>query len=148
MRSGPYSSISRSFCSSSATSDLMRCMVSSWLSDGEDHIGRASTRNHKLPPYADLRPTFDPRFRIEDLVEKRRDVLRYARSLPRGPRRNQLRQTAASLRTLFNNNGCLSNRDSNLGGFGFKLSLWRFTFLNYTKSTKYEALEKKCRLQA
>jgi hypothetical protein len=28
------------------------------------------------------------------------------------------------------------------GGFGFKLSLWRFTFLNYTKSTKYEALEK------
>jgi hypothetical protein len=28
------------------------------------------------------------------------------------------------------------------GEFGFKLSLWRFTFLNYTKSTKYEALEK------
>src|SRR6266404_6250707 len=28
------------------------------------------------------------------------------------------------------------------GKFGFKLSLWRFTFLNYTKSTKYEALEK------
>jgi hypothetical protein len=26
--------------------------------------------------------------------------------------------------------------------FGFKLSFWRFTFLNYTKSTKYEALEK------
>ena len=28
------------------------------------------------------------------------------------------------------------------GEFGFKLSLWRFTFLNYTKSTKSEALEK------
>src|SRR5207253_11184541 len=28
------------------------------------------------------------------------------------------------------------------GEFGFKLSLWCFTFLNYTKSTKYEALEK------
>jgi hypothetical protein len=28
------------------------------------------------------------------------------------------------------------------GKFGFKLSLWRFTFPNYTKSTKYEALEK------
>jgi hypothetical protein len=28
------------------------------------------------------------------------------------------------------------------GEFGFKLYLWRFTFLNYTKLTKYEALEK------
>ena len=28
------------------------------------------------------------------------------------------------------------------GEFDFKLSVWRFTFLNYTKSTKYEALEK------
>ena len=93
-------------------------------------------------------PSDHPAYTIANLVEKRRDVLRFARSLPLGPRRNQLRQTAASLRTLFNNNGWLSNRDSNLGGFGFKLSLWRFTFLNYTKSTKYEALEKKCRLQA
>jgi hypothetical protein len=54
---------------------------------------------------ADLR--FDPRFKIADLVEKRRDVLRYARSLPRGPRRNQLRQTALSLRILFKNKGWL-----------------------------------------
>jgi hypothetical protein len=28
------------------------------------------------------------------------------------------------------------------GEFGFKLSLWCFAFLNCTKSTKYEALEK------
>jgi hypothetical protein len=28
------------------------------------------------------------------------------------------------------------------GEFGLKLCLWRFTFLNYTKLTKYEALEK------
>jgi len=27
------------------------------------------------------------------------------------------------------------------GEFGLKLCLWRFTFLNYTKLTKYEALE-------
>jgi hypothetical protein len=27
------------------------------------------------------------------------------------------------------------------GECGFKLFLWRFTFLNYTRSTKYEALE-------
>jgi hypothetical protein len=60
-----------------------------------------------LPPSADLKPTFDPRYRISDLVEKRRDVLRFARSLPRGPRRNQLRQTAALLRTLFKNRGWL-----------------------------------------
>jgi hypothetical protein len=28
------------------------------------------------------------------------------------------------------------------GEFGFKFYLWRFAFLNYTKLTKYEALEK------
>ena len=28
------------------------------------------------------------------------------------------------------------------GEFGLKLCLWRFTFLNYTKLTQYEALEK------
>ena len=28
------------------------------------------------------------------------------------------------------------------GEFGLKLCLWRFAFLNYTKLTKYEALEK------
>ena len=27
-------------------------------------IGRVSIRNCKLPPYADLKPTFDPRYRI------------------------------------------------------------------------------------
>jgi hypothetical protein len=53
---------------------------------------------------ADLGPQ---RYSIADLVEKRRDVLRFARSLPRGPRRNQLRQTAASLRELFRDAGWL-----------------------------------------
>ena len=46
-------------------------------------------------------PSDHPIYTIANLVEKRRDVLRFARSLPLGPRRNQLRQTASSLRTLF-----------------------------------------------
>jgi hypothetical protein len=58
-----------------------------------------------MPPYADHRTTFDPRFKIADLVEKRCDILRFARPLPRGPRRNQLRQTAASLRILSKKQG-------------------------------------------
>ena len=62
------------------------------------------------------RPTFDPRYRLANLVEKRRDVLRLARSLPRGRKRNQLRQTAASLGTLLRNKGWL---DAHTGG------LWR-----------------------
>jgi hypothetical protein len=53
---------------------------------------------------ADLGPH---RYSIAHLVEKRRDILRFARSLPPGPRRNQLRQTAASLRALFRDAGWL-----------------------------------------
>jgi hypothetical protein len=53
---------------------------------------------------ADLGPA---RYSIAHLVEKRRDILRYARSLPRGPRRDQLRQTAASLRALSKKKGWL-----------------------------------------
>jgi hypothetical protein len=64
-------------------------------------------RESQMPPYANLRPTVGPHYRIANLVEKRRDVLRLARSLPRGPKRNQLRQTAASLRTLLRNKGWL-----------------------------------------
>jgi hypothetical protein len=38
-----------------------------------------------------------------ELTEYRRNVLRYARSFPRGPERNQHRQIAVSLRGLFRN---------------------------------------------
>jgi hypothetical protein len=41
-------------------------------------------RESQMPPYANLRPTVGPYYRIANLVEKRRDVLRLARSLPRG----------------------------------------------------------------
>ena len=53
---------------------------------------------------ADLGPQ---RYSIADLVEKRRDILRFAQSLPPGSRRNQLRQTAASLPALFRDAGWL-----------------------------------------
>jgi hypothetical protein len=54
------------------------------------------------PPLSD-----HPVYTLANLVEKRRAVLRFARSLPLGPRRNQLRQTASSLRTLFKKKGWL-----------------------------------------
>ena len=36
----------------------------------------------------------------------------------------------------------LFKRDSTLGNLHDKLSLWPLAFLNYTKTSKYEALEK------
>jgi len=42
-----------------------------------------------------------PLFSHAELVEYRRNILRYARSFPPGPERNQHRQIALSLRALF-----------------------------------------------
>jgi hypothetical protein len=47
-------------------------------------------------------PTFEQRHSIEEFIQIRRDMLRYARSLPPGAERNQ-RQIALSLRSLFKN---------------------------------------------
>jgi hypothetical protein len=58
-----------------------------------------------------LRRTFpddEMRYSILELIELRRTMLRFARSLPPGPERNQRRQIAASLRTLFTNDEWLS----------------------------------------
>jgi hypothetical protein len=44
-----------------------------------------------------------PLYSRSELVEHRRNILRYARSFPPGPERNQHRQIAGSLRTLFRN---------------------------------------------
>jgi hypothetical protein len=44
-----------------------------------------------------------PRYTYAELVEMRRQVLRYARSFPAGAERNQHRQVALSLRWLFKN---------------------------------------------
>jgi hypothetical protein len=50
-----------------------------------------------------------PLYCLDDLIEKRRNVLRYARSFPPGAERNQHRQVAASLRVLFRNKHWLAN---------------------------------------
>jgi hypothetical protein len=48
--------------------------------------------------------TFDlPRYSNAELVEQRRNILRYARSFPPGPERNKHRQIALPLRRLFRN---------------------------------------------
>jgi hypothetical protein len=55
-------------------------------------------------PSRQLKPADDhARYSIGQLVQLRRQMLRYARSLPPGPERNARRQIAASLRSLFRN---------------------------------------------
>jgi hypothetical protein len=44
-----------------------------------------------------------PLYSQAELLEHRRNILRYARSFPPGPERNQHRQVALSLRALFRN---------------------------------------------
>lgn len=44
-----------------------------------------------------------PLYGQAELLEHRRNILRYARSFPPGPERNQHRQVALSLRALFRN---------------------------------------------
>jgi hypothetical protein len=44
-----------------------------------------------------------PLYSKAELMEYRRNILRYARSFPPGPERNQHRQVALSLRALFRN---------------------------------------------
>jgi len=49
-----------------------------------------------------------PLYCLDDLIEKRRNVLRYARTFRPGAERNQHRQVAASLRVLFRNKNWLA----------------------------------------
>ncbi len=62
-----------------------------------------------MPSHDRMRiPELDPRYTIDELIEARRGLLRYARSLPPGPERNQRRQIALSLRRLSRNKRWLS----------------------------------------
>jgi hypothetical protein len=55
-------------------------------------------------PSLQLKPADNhARFSMGQLVQLRRQMLQFARSLPRGPERNGRRQIAASLRSLFRN---------------------------------------------
>ena len=49
-----------------------------------------------------------PLYCFEDLIEKRRNVLRYARTFPPGAERNQHRQIAVSLSVLFRDKNWLA----------------------------------------
>jgi hypothetical protein len=44
-----------------------------------------------------------PLYSMAELIEHRRNILRYARAFPPGSERNQHRQVALSLRALFKN---------------------------------------------
>jgi hypothetical protein len=51
-----------------------------------------------------------PHYSLDELIEKRRVMLRYARTFPPGAERNQRRQIAVSLRVLLRNkNWLISN---------------------------------------
>jgi hypothetical protein len=52
-------------------------------------------------------PAFEPRRSIEEFIQLRREMLRYARAFPPGAERNQRRQIALSLRGLFKNKAWL-----------------------------------------
>jgi hypothetical protein len=54
-------------------------------------------------PHAIERAIDRSRYTMAELIEIRRNILRYARSIPPGPDRNEHRQVAESLRRLFNN---------------------------------------------
>jgi hypothetical protein len=58
-------------------------------------------------PSAHRIPTFKPNRTKGELVEIRRDHLRLARSLARGPERNQMRQIALSLRSILRSGASL-----------------------------------------
>jgi hypothetical protein len=56
-----------------------------------------------MPSVARELPLEYPRYSKAELFEHRRNILRYARSFPPGPERNQHRQVALSLGALFKN---------------------------------------------
>ncbi len=55
-------------------------------------------------PSVERVPVYKQRYTKEELTYLRRTLLLAARALPRGPKRNEKRQTALSLRRLFRNN--------------------------------------------
>jgi hypothetical protein len=52
---------------------------------------------------ATVEPLVERLYSPDELMELRRNILGYARAFPRGNERNQHRQLAVSLRTLFGN---------------------------------------------
>ena len=61
---------------------------------------RARRKRRKPDSMTAVEPLVERLYSLDELLELRRDMLRFARFLPQGPRRNELRQTASSLRAL------------------------------------------------
>ena len=59
-------------------------------------------------PLTNRKPAFERLYTMAELVELRRQMLRFARSVPPGAERNQHRQVATSLRWLFKNEAWLT----------------------------------------
>jgi hypothetical protein len=68
---------------------------------GAEWFAMASALGHSTQP--------EHRYTMAELINLRRQMLRFARSLPIGPERNQRRQTAVSLRKLFENKAWLAD---------------------------------------
>jgi len=56
-----------------------------------------------MPSVARELPLDQPLYSTAELIEHRRNILRYARSFPPGSKRNQHRQAALLFRALFKN---------------------------------------------
>jgi hypothetical protein len=64
---------------------------------------RSRRKRRKPDSMTTVQPRVEPLYSLDELTELRRNTLRYARSFPPGNERNQHRQLAVSLRTLFRN---------------------------------------------
>jgi hypothetical protein len=60
-----------------------------------------------MPSVARELPPGPPLYNKAELIEHRRNILRYARLFPPGPQRNQHRQVALLFRALFKNKAWL-----------------------------------------
>jgi hypothetical protein len=60
-----------------------------------------------MMPRTNRKPAFELLYSVAELVELRRQMLRFSRSMPPGPDRNEHRQIATSLRWLFKNKAWL-----------------------------------------
>ena len=62
---------------------------------------RSRRKRRKPDSMTTVEPVFARLYSLDELLELRRNVLRYARACPQGNERNQHRQVAVSLRALF-----------------------------------------------
>ena len=62
-----------------------------------------------MPSVARISAPDQPLYSQAELLEHRRNILRYARAFPPGPERNQHRQVALWLRALFRNREWLAS---------------------------------------